>query len=75
MRFFYAAAAELTFDKQGRINIPQPLLTYANLTKECVLVGVSNRIEIWSATAWTQFDAQMTQDFDKTAENLMDIDF
>ncbi|WP_057002285.1 division/cell wall cluster transcriptional repressor MraZ [Agrilactobacillus composti] len=75
VRFFYAAAAELTFDKQGRINIPQPLLTYANLTKECVLVGVSNRIEIWSATAWTQFDAQMTQDFDKTAENLMDIDF
>ncbi|MFD1671131.1 division/cell wall cluster transcriptional repressor MraZ [Agrilactobacillus yilanensis] len=75
VRFFYAAAAEMTFDKQGRINIPKSLMTYADLDKACVLIGVANRIEIWSDTKWAEFDEEMVTDFDETAENLMDLDF
>ena len=74
VRFFYAAAAEMTFDKQGRINLPQNLIEYAKLDKACVLVGVSNRIEIWSAANWTTFDQEMVADFDTVAENLIDLD-
>lgn len=74
VRFFYAAASEMVFDKQGRINIPESLLTYASLDKACVLVGVSNRIEIWSADKWQAFDEKMAKDFDATAENLIDFD-
>ena len=48
VRFFYSAATECEIDKQGRINIPANLRTHASLEKGCVVIGVSNRIEIWS---------------------------
>ena len=47
MRMFFSGAVEVELDKQGRINIPQNLRKYANLSKECTVIGVSNRIEIW----------------------------
>ena len=47
VRFFYSAATECEIDKQGRINIPANLRTHASLEKGCVVIGVSNRIEIW----------------------------
>ena len=51
-RFFFSGATECEIDKQGRINISSPLLNYAKLEKECVILGVSNRIEIWSQEIW-----------------------
>ena len=42
MRMFFSGAVEVELDKQGRINIPQNLRKYANLTKECTVIGVSN---------------------------------
>ncbi|MCD2255318.1 division/cell wall cluster transcriptional repressor MraZ [Agrilactobacillus fermenti] len=74
VRFFYSAATEATFDKQGRINLPQTLITHAKLEKSCVLVGVSNRIEIWNAVQWQQVDQQMSENFDDISENLIDFD-
>ena len=49
VRFLYSAATDCEIDKQGRINIPITLRTHASLEKKCVIVGVSNRLEIWSA--------------------------
>lgn len=65
-RFFLSGATTLEFDKQGRINISQPLATYANLEKECVIVGVNDRLEIWSLDSWNNF-------FDENQESLSDI--
>ena len=43
------------FDKQGRINITSPLIDYAGLKKECVVIGVGDRLEIWSEDKWNDF--------------------
>ena len=48
MRFFLSGASEAEFDKQGRINITSPLISYADLEKECVIIGTGDRLEIWS---------------------------
>ena len=48
IRFFLSGASEAEFDKQGRINIPSPLITYANINKECIVIGTGDRLEIWS---------------------------
>ena len=55
MHYFFSGAVEVELDKQGRINIPQNLRKYANLTKECTVIGVSNRIEIWDRETWNDF--------------------
>ncbi|MGM9902965.1 MAG: division/cell wall cluster transcriptional repressor MraZ [Enterococcus sp.] len=73
VRFFYSAATECELDKQGRINIPPTLRNYAALTKECVVVGVSNRIEIWDETRWQEFSEAAEENFDEIAENMIDF--
>ncbi|QIZ07352.1 division/cell wall cluster transcriptional repressor MraZ [Priestia megaterium] len=73
-RFFFSGATESELDKQGRINIPAPLLQYAKLEKECVILGVSNRIEIWSKQIWEDYFSQSEESFAEIAENMIGFD-
>lgn len=73
-RFFFSGALECEIDKQGRINIPQPLRNYAALDKECVVIGVSNRIEFWASEAWDDYFNESEESFAEIAENLLDFD-
>lgn len=60
-RFFISAACEAPVDKQGRIMLPPTLRDYAGLQKDCVIVGMSRRIEIWAQERWSQvFNAAET---------------
>ena len=63
MRFFLSGANIQQFDKQGRINISGPLMKYSNLTKECVIIGVGNRLEIWSKDRWNEFTNEKEMKF------------
>ena len=54
VRFFLSGAIVGEFDKQGRLNIPSPLIKYADLKKECVIIGVNERLEIWSKERFEQ---------------------
>lgn len=73
-RFFFSGAVECEVDKQGRINIPQPLRNYASLEKECAVIGVSNRIEFWANDQWEDYFNHSEDSFSEIAENLMDFD-
>ncbi len=73
-RFFLSGATECEVDKQGRISIPQSLRAYANLTKDCTIIGVSNRIEIWDEATWQAYVSESEESFAEIAENLMDFD-
>lgn len=66
VRFFLSGATTAEFDKQGRVNITSPLITYANLQKDCVVIGTGDRLEIWSQEDWNAF-------FDSAANNMSDI--
>lgn len=66
MRFFLSGATTVEFDKQGRINISSPLISYAGLKKECIIIGTGDRLEIWSSDNWNDF-------FDSTKDNMSDI--
>ena len=52
MRVLFANAAKCEPDAQGRILIPSKLRNYAKLQKDVVVIGVSNRAEIWNAEQW-----------------------
>ncbi len=71
-RFFTSGAVTLDFDKQGRINIPNYLSDYASLGKDVVIIGVSDRIEIWSDKAWDEFLNNNIDRLSDIAENLFD---
>mgnify|MGYP001360986710 FL=1 len=73
-RFFFSGAVECEVDKQGRINIPANLRTYAELEKECVVIGVSERVEIWANEKWEDYVEESEESFSEIAENLLDVD-
>lgn len=73
-RMFYSGAMESEFDKQGRVNLTTTLKQHAGLKKECVIIGVSDRIEIWSLENWTNFSDEANEDYDDIAEDLDDIE-
>ena len=72
IRFFLSGATVAELDKQGRINISQTLVSYSNLTKECVVIGAGNRLEIWSKEDWDDFFNSAKDNMSDIAENLFD---
>lgn len=71
-RFFYASATELELDRQGRIKLSDTLIDFADLTKNCVILGVSKRLEIWSETKWEQLSLHLADDVDAVSEDLFE---
>ncbi|MCH1640368.1 division/cell wall cluster transcriptional repressor MraZ [Paenibacillus timonensis] len=74
-RFFFSGATECEWDKQGRVNLPGSLRQYAKLEKDCIVLGVSNRVEIWSKDTWEQYFQQSEDTFNEIAEKLVDFNF
>lgn len=70
MRFFLSGATNVEFDKQGRINISTPLVTYAKIEKECVVIGTGDRLEIWSKEGWEEFMNSTKDSMSDIAEGL-----
>jgi MraZ protein len=70
MRMFMSGATECELDKNGRINISQVLTNYAALNKECVVIGVNDRLEIWSKEKFENFFNDNIDNFSDIAENL-----
>jgi len=72
-RWFFSSANEEIMDQQGRIKLPQNLKDYAGLQKQIVLVGVSDRAEIWAEDIWQKYYDQADDKFmeeDSTFEEL-----
>ena len=74
-RFFLSTATVCEFDKQGRINIVDSLIEYAEIKKECVIIGVNDRLEIWALDKFNSLMEEKTLELDSIAENLFDGDF
>lgn len=70
IRFFLSGATVAEFDKQGRVNITSPLISYANISKECVIIGAGDRLEIWSNENWNDFFNSAKDNMSDIAENL-----
>ena len=74
MRFFLSAASICEFDKQGRINLVNSLIEYAKIQKECVIIGVNDRLEIWSVERFNDI-IENNDELSLIAENLFDGGF
>lgn len=70
VRFFFAGAVECEIDKQGRTLIPPMLREHAGLNKDLVIIGVSNRVEIWSQDKWDSYSEAEDLEADELAEKM-----
>lgn len=70
-RLYFSGAQEAVFDKQGRILIPRYLKEFAGIKRNVMIIGVSNRIEIWDLEKWREFYNSEKGSFEKIAEDLI----
>ena len=72
-RMFFSGAVEAAPDKQGRFIIPQYLKDFAGIKRDTVIIGVSNRIEIWDTHTWIEFYKNSSGAFEQTAEKILNV--
>lgn len=72
-RFFFASATVVEPDKQGRIVLPAMLREYAGLEKDVVVIGASDRAEIWNAERWRADNSEVSSD--QVAEIMESLNF
>lgn len=71
-RLFFSGVVEVVPDRQGRFVVPPYLKNYANIKKEAVLIGISNRIEIWDSETWRTYYTNCNESFEQIAENMIE---
>jgi len=71
-RLFFSGAIDVVPDKQGRFIIPPYLKRYAGISKEVIIIGISNRIEIWDRGIWQEFYGDSSATFEQIAENIIE---
>ncbi len=71
-RHFFSGASEAELDKQGRVMIPAQLIEHAKLSKEVVVAGVNDRLEVWDRAAWRKELAEVEGSAEDVAERLAD---
>ncbi len=69
-RLYFSGACEVNCDRQGRVLIPEYLKEFAKIKRDVVIVGVSNRMEIWCKEIWAEFYATTKDSFEKIAEKV-----
>jgi len=71
-RLFFSGAIDVVPDKQGRFIIPPYLKAYADIKRDTIVIGVSNRIEIWDVKTWQDFYTATNGSFEQIAERMID---
>ena len=74
-RWFFSSAREAEVDPQGRIKIPQELSDHAGLDKDIVLIGVSDRIELWAKEKWEEYYSKADTSFTGESRTFEELGF
>ena len=70
VRMFSSASSDETPDKQGRITVPPKLRDWANLSKDVVVIGAMNRLEIWDEAAWEAYSESQEEAFAELSDEV-----
>ena len=61
VRAIAAGAHTDQVDRQGRIQVPQPLREHAGITRDVVVTGALSHAELWSPERWAQEQAKVEE--------------
>jgi MraZ protein len=69
-RHFTAGASEVEIDSAGRIPLTPALRQFAGLSRDVIIAGVGDHIEIWDAAAWAAYEQEHAKTIEDAAEEL-----
>ncbi len=69
-RFFTAGASEVEVDAAGRVALVPALREFAGLTKNVIVAGVGDHLEVWDAAAYDAYQEENAPTIEDAAEEL-----
>lgn len=72
-RLMFSGAMEVSVDRLGRILVPDYLKEYAELEKQVVVTGVSDRMEVWDVDKWNEYKSKSEKEIGTMAERLSEL--
>ena len=57
-------------DKLGRVQIPTALLNKFNISREVIVLGIGDHIEIWDQKKYAEYEASVKDEFENIAETI-----
>lgn len=72
-RFFTSGAIETELDSAGRITLPVNLREHARLEKDVAVIGNGNRIELWDAARWAEYNGETAERIEDVARELAEL--
>ena len=70
LRRFIAPAEEVSVDKAGRVKLSLSLMKSMGLNRDCYLLGMGERLEIWDETVYDRFEEDHSAEVKQTWEGL-----
>ena len=72
-RLMLAGAMDVELDKQGRVVLPEYLRVYAGMSKNVILAGLYNRLELWDEDGWKRYQQKNESEGADIAEQLGEL--
>lgn len=70
MRIFFSTSQECEMDKQGRILLPRSLQKLASISKDVIIIGNNDHVEIWDKKNYEQVELDQLDLFEENAEKI-----
>jgi MraZ protein len=71
-RNFFSGTVTVELDNNGRFLIPKNMLTYSNIDKDVILVGMGNKVEIWNPSIYEKYQIQDPGELSKLAQKHLE---
>jgi len=70
LRIQFASTHEMDVDKLGRVQIPTALLNKFNISREVIVLGIGDHIEIWDQKKYQEYESSVKDEFENIAETI-----
>ena len=70
LRVQFASTYEIDVDKLGRLQLPTALLTKFNISRNVIVLGIGDHIELWDAKKYEEYESGVVENFEKNAEAI-----
>jgi MraZ protein len=73
MHYLVAQSMASSVDSEGRLAIPPPLMEYAHIKGEVVVVGLYDRLELWSPSHWEEYLLRLEDQHTLVLEKIVSL--
>jgi MraZ protein len=73
MHFIVSETTASEIDRSGRICVPRRLRDLSGIEDELVVIGMYDRMEIWSLEEWNSYLARMEEKYETSLNKILNV--